>query len=576
MSISKIKVGSTEHDLHASKLTTARTIGLGTGATGTATSFDGSANITIPVTSVKEAYLDWGGKSIPGGVSPIGASLSSEHSANRLAYLNPNALSFEYSDNAGSTWSTMSLSDATKIGFVTTSGSFPVGHASPVTTNHRSRVTITAQNGTTGYVYTHPRKLLLNVSTPHGLSVLIETKTGATNANWNAVGTYVLSGWSGWNDIPLNLTTFGGSKDQTSNTWYMRLTFAITSVYSNYINYTSSIIGMRLFGDTCWTRTSNMGETGHLYSYDTNQNAEFPANVSATNFFESGTALSSKYAVKSHKHSVTAAGTVESTSITPAGTVSQPTFTGTAASHNHTFTGTAAEHNHTFTGTQATASVKYTPAGTVSSSFTGTAHNHTFSGTPATSGKPDTTNVTTIYSITGVGSLPSASLSSGTLPSCSYTAPSHSYTAPSLTGSVSNQCLTLTFNAGSHSFNAGSHSFNPGAFPTLTFSTGTLPTREAVSVPNTNHTHSVTATGTIGNATAGGSVSSTFKGTEATISHTFTPAGSISKASLTPAGTISSKELTPAGTVSKPTFTGTAASHTHTFTGSAVNSATES
>ena len=41
MSISKIKVGSTEHDLHASKLTTARTIGLGTGATGTATSFDG-------------------------------------------------------------------------------------------------------------------------------------------------------------------------------------------------------------------------------------------------------------------------------------------------------------------------------------------------------------------------------------------------------------------------------------------------------------------------------------------------------------------------------------------------------
>ena len=560
----------------ATKLATARTIGLGTGATGTATSFDGSANITIPVTSVKEAYLDWGGKSISGGVTPIGASLSSEHSANRLAYLNPDALSFEYSDDAGSTWSTMSLSYATKIGFVTTSGGFPVGHASPVTINHRSRVTITAQNGTTGYVYTRPRKLLLNVSTPHGLSVLIETKTGATNANWGTVGTYSLSGWSGWNDIPLNLPTFGGSKDQTSNIWYMRLTFAITSVYSNYANYTSSIVGMRLFGDTCWTRTSNMGETGHLYSYDSWQNATFPAAVTATHFVEGTAYLSDKYAAKSHKHSVTAAGTNSSTSITPAGTVSQPTFTGTAASHNHTFTGTAAEHTHTFTGTQATASVKYTPAGTVSSSFTGTAHNHTFSGTAATSGKPDTTNVTTIYSITGVGTLPSASLSSGTLPSCSYTAPSHTYTAPSLTGSVSNQCLTLTFNAGSHSFNAGSHSFSAGAFPTLTFSAGTLPTREAVSVPNTNHTHSVTATGTIGNATAGGTVSSTFSGTEATISHTFTPAGSISKTSLTPAGTISSKELTPAGTVSKPTFTGTAASHTHTFTGSAVNSATES
>lgn len=216
----------------------------------------------------------------------------------------------------------------------------------------------------------------------------------------------------------------------------------------------------------------------------------------------------------------TVAGTISSTSITPVGTVSQPTFTGTPA-----------EHTHTFTGTEATASVKYTPAGTVSSTLTSGAHNHTFSGTAVTSGKPDTTNVTTIYSITDVGSLPS-----------------HSYTAPSLEGSVENQCLTLTFNAGSHSFN-----------------TGTLPTREAISVPNTNHTHSVTAAGTIGNTTTGGTITNTFKGTEATISHTFTPAG-----------TISSTSITPAGTVSQPTFTGSAAEHTHAFTGNTVNSSTES
>ena len=41
---------------------------------------------------------------------------------------------------------------------------------------------------------------------------------------------------------------------------------------------------MRLFGDTCWARTSNMGETGHLYAYDTQQNAVFPANVTAESF----------------------------------------------------------------------------------------------------------------------------------------------------------------------------------------------------------------------------------------------------------------------------------------------------
>ena len=113
--VKKLKIKDTTYNIDAynadsaTKLKTARSIALGTGAVGTATNFDGSSNITIPVTSVKESYLDWGGKSISGGVSPVGASLSSEHSANRLAYLNPNALSFEYSDNGGSTWSTLSV-----------------------------------------------------------------------------------------------------------------------------------------------------------------------------------------------------------------------------------------------------------------------------------------------------------------------------------------------------------------------------------------------------------------------------------------------------------------------------------
>jgi hypothetical protein len=52
--------------------------------------------------AAKDANLDWGGRSITGGISPIGASLSAEHSANRLAYLDPAALVFEASDNAGS------------------------------------------------------------------------------------------------------------------------------------------------------------------------------------------------------------------------------------------------------------------------------------------------------------------------------------------------------------------------------------------------------------------------------------------------------------------------------------------
>ena len=287
----------------ATKLATARNITLDTAVSATATSFNGTADITIPVTSVKESYLTWGGKNLVGEVTPIGASLSSEHSANRLAFLNPAALTIEYSNDGGSTWTDAGLTNEAKVNFVTTSTGIGVGSASTVTTNHRTRVLLTAQNGTTGYVYTRPRKMLLNVSTAgHGLRVTVEYKTGVSGASWKTLGTYELSGWSGWNDIPLGLGTLGGGTTQTGNNWYLRLTFATTSVHSSYTTTKSSLISMRIFGDTSWTSPSTMATTGHLYTYDYQQNAAFPNGLSAKSFTEDGTALSSKYAAKSHTH----------------------------------------------------------------------------------------------------------------------------------------------------------------------------------------------------------------------------------------------------------------------------------
>lgn len=247
--------------------------------------YSNSAKV-LSKTYAPEAFLSWGGQSVSGAVTPIGAALSSEHSANRLAFLNPAALSMEYSNDGGSTWTSTSWADAGKIQHVTTQSSIPVGSASTVTTNHRTRVTLSAQDGTKGYVYTRPRKLLINVSNAgHGMNVLIEYKTGVSGASWKTLGTYALSGWSGWNDIDVSaLTTLGGGNTQTGNNWYLRLTYGVTSVNSDYATTKATVLGVRLFGDTCWIRTSNMGETGHLYSYDYEQNAIFPAKVTATKF----------------------------------------------------------------------------------------------------------------------------------------------------------------------------------------------------------------------------------------------------------------------------------------------------
>ena len=177
-------------------------------------------NLASFITSHQTLYeenIQWGGGNKVGSVSPIGMALSSEHSANRVAFINGNALSFEYSSNGGSSYTNYNYDAATKSQWCTTSYSVPVGRASASTnysTSSRTRVTLTAQNGTTGYVYTNPRKLLINIASSGGMEVLIEYRTGTnyqSSGSWSTFGTYSLSGWSGWNDIPLILGTLGGS-----------------------------------------------------------------------------------------------------------------------------------------------------------------------------------------------------------------------------------------------------------------------------------------------------------------------------------------------------------------------------
>lgn len=236
----------------------------------------------------KEENLQWGGNSHAGEVSPIGMSLSNEHSANRIAYINGASLYFEYSSDSGSSWTNYGYSDAIKSQFCTTSYGVPIGRTSFSTnysTSSRTRITLTAQNGTTGFVYTNPRKMLINISSSGGMQVLVETRTGTNyqgGGAWSTFGTYTLSGWSGWNDIPLILGTLGGGTSQTNNNWQLRLTFIMTSFNSSYPT-TAQVSAIRIYGENSWQTTSNMGATGHLYSYDASQNAVFPANVKINN-----------------------------------------------------------------------------------------------------------------------------------------------------------------------------------------------------------------------------------------------------------------------------------------------------
>ena len=332
-----------------------------------------TANITVPtkladlsdrtfsnITSRGEEYLDWGGTSHSGSVSPIGMCLSAEHSANRVALINPNALTFEYSSDGGTTWTAYSHAGADKTKFCTTSLSLPIGRPNTstdlVANKSKTRITITAQNGTKGYVYTSLKKMLVQVSTATTLSLLVETRTGTNyknNGAWSSVGTYNLSGWSGWNDIP-TLFSLGGGTTQTGNNWQMRLTITCTTVSSSYPK-TAEVLGIRLFGDNCWTQASTLAGTGNIYTYDMSGNVTFPGTISMK-----GGAVALKGDIKSSTAKSTTGISVS------ASLAAAPEFTGTA--HGHTITDNG--HIHTYSKAKASGTASVLNSATFKATYT--------------------------------------------------------------------------------------------------------------------------------------------------------------------------------------------------------------
>ena len=351
----------------ATKLASAKSIGLGTGATGTATNFDGSGNITIPVTDVKESYLSWGGKALSGGVSPIDAACSNVHSANRFAFAKPAGITIEYSTN-GSTYSTYSTTDSAKINLVSGIGSaYYIGARSTSTTvNDKLRITL---NATNMGVYTRLRKLLINISTNYatGSNVIIEKSMKGSETTYTTVGTYNISGWSGWNSIPIS-AAFGGGDTQTYNIANIRLTFGITGVNSSQTSNALTITDIIGIGDTYWSFPSTMAKTGHVYTYDSSQNTTFPAKVTATTFVG---------ALSGNATTATTATKLGSTTI---GSATQPIYlnNGTATACTYTL-GKSVPSNAVFTDTNT--KVTNTLATTTKAYVTGTTSASTNTGT---------------------------------------------------------------------------------------------------------------------------------------------------------------------------------------------------
>ena len=291
---------------YVGQLATIRKIGLGEGVIGTDTNFDGSSDITIPVTEVKGSYVTWGaGKNSKHKLNPIDASLVNENGSNLFAFLPATAITIQYSNNGGSTWSTYSTSDKDKINTFNGNNAYhKIGNASSTpTTSDQLRYIVNTDTSTGLYAVLNKFAIYMSAGGSRNCKCTIEARTksnkDAGSNTWKALATNVIiDGDSGWNIINIEeITTYGNSSSASTQYADIRFTFKITT-------QTAGGTGLRIgriqaYGSMCYKAPSNLATNGHMYTYDYQQNVTFPGEITATKFNGPATKLSNTSAVGS-------------------------------------------------------------------------------------------------------------------------------------------------------------------------------------------------------------------------------------------------------------------------------------
>ena len=245
------------------------------------------------VTNPGEAFLSWGGKNFSGDYGPLDASMVADLGACRTMCLKAAGIVIEYSTDSGTTCTDYEATDVQKVNIFSTGATvFLIGKAtaSTASANNMLRVTMRTQAGS---LYTVLNKFVIYVST-NGSTGCYCTIRCRTQSNYeDNVDTWVtradqvpIAGWSGWNVINITGTaTYGNTKSSQYGEW--QFIFGCTghssSTYAG-LNV-SKIYG---FGGMGWTTPSSMAKNGHLYSFDSSQNATFPAAITATSIKKSG------------------------------------------------------------------------------------------------------------------------------------------------------------------------------------------------------------------------------------------------------------------------------------------------
>ena len=243
-------------------------------------------------------------------------SLINDVRANRLAFLPPDQVIIEQTIDGGNTWTDAEVTDAQKANLFSEKRQSPILIPlinEEININCGLRITITAMKynvpantpeiqkynyWNSNYVqaterYCQLKNMYFWVSSGrNSIKVKIERASGAASTNWITVfdkNDYGMTGWSGNDFITFKQERFGGIISQTTQFWNYRITLMTrgpgggTELDSLSLTSQQYVMEIRGYGDGWWTKANEYMASDHLYSWDYNQNAIFPAAIRPLN-----------------------------------------------------------------------------------------------------------------------------------------------------------------------------------------------------------------------------------------------------------------------------------------------------
>lgn len=278
----------------AEKLETGRTITLNGSTIGsTSASFDGSKDISLPITYLYDNGFRFGYNTLANQAGFAQSLALDELRANRLALTAKQDATYEVSTDGGVTWSEpQNFTDQETLALFTNFdanvriglGPYPTTPPRTATPNDMLRITITARA-----IYCQMKKIFIRVSTLGGQNCIMYMEhqlDGSTewlpagrhqdHTKYEA-GYYPIAGWSGWNEYSCYQSNFGGGSASNSNDQKLRFTFSISEASSQGYHSFLTIQGIAMFAPTMWSWTKYLNKNGQNYKMQYSNTGELRA-----------------------------------------------------------------------------------------------------------------------------------------------------------------------------------------------------------------------------------------------------------------------------------------------------------